>query len=260
MNTPPSFSHRCWRAVRRLVFACATLVTLVTLFYVIENWRGRRAWERYKADLTARGERFDLPGYAAPAVPPEQNFAETPVLKAITYKARTDMSVWSKFESVRGVQSYAPMSDGPIVGKEDAPAVLAAFKEIEPELDELRMAAKRPYAQFIRNHTNAFLADVPSFIALRKLSQFLTIHAYAELASDHPDRAFDDIRAVQRLADSLGGQSTLVEAMIRVAILGLTLQPFEHISQECCILPDLGPASRTRARFESPLSAVAQQT
>jgi len=90
------------------------------------------------------------------------------------------------------------------------------------------VAAKRPYAQFIRNHTNAFLADVPNFIVLRILSQFLTIHAYAELASDHPERAFDDIRAVQRLADSLDGQTTLVEAMIRVAILGVTLQPFQE--------------------------------
>ena len=209
------------------MFAFAAFVTLITLFYVIENWRGRHAWERYKAEMMARGERFELSHYAV-TIPPEQNFAETPVLKAIAYKARTDQSVWSKFQSVRGVQSYSPMSDGPIVGKEDAADVLAAFKEIEPELEELRVAAKRPYAQFIRNHTNAFLADVPNFVVLRTLSQFLTIHAYAELASDHPGRAFDDIRAVQRLADSLDGQSTLVEAMIRVAILGLTLQPFEE--------------------------------
>ena len=227
-TSSPSFFHYCWRAVRRLVFAFATLVTLITLFYVIENWRGRHAWERYKADLTARGERFELPDSVPPAVPPEQNFAETPVLKAITYKSRMDMNVWSKFESVRGVQSYSPMGPGAIVGKEDAADVLTAFKEIEPELDELRAAAKRPYAQFIRNHTNAFLADVPNFIVLRKLSQLFTIHAYAELASDHSGRAFDDIRVVQRLADSLDGQSTLVEAMIRVAILGLTLQPFEQ--------------------------------
>ena len=216
-----------WRSVRRVVFVIAAFITLVTLFYVIENWRGRRAWEKYKAELTARGERLSLSDYVVKPVPADQNFAETPVLRAIAYKSRMDTNAWEKFRSVRGIQTFSPM--GPdIVRKENAEEILNAFQPIEPELAELRAAAKRPYAQFTNNHANAFLADVPNFVAMRTVTQFLIVHSYAELASGHPDRAFADIEVVHRLADALNVNSTLVTAMIRVAILGTTLQPFEQ--------------------------------
>jgi hypothetical protein len=217
-----------WRSVRRIVFVTAAFVTLITLFYAIENWRGRRAWEKYKAELTAHGERLSLSDYVVKPVPADQNFAETPVLRAIAYKARTDSNVWAKFKSVRGIQTFVPMGPDP-VRKENAEEILNAFEPIEAELAELRTAARtKPYAQFTNNHANAFLADVPNFVVLRTLAQFLTAHSFAELASGRPDRAFADIEVVHRLADSLGGQSTLVTAMIRVAILGLTLHPFEE--------------------------------
>jgi hypothetical protein len=221
----PCFS--LWRAVRRIVFVIAALITLVVLFYVVENWRGRRAWEKYKAELTTQGERLSLSDYVVKPVPAEQNFAETPILRAIAYKSRMDTNAWEKFRSVRGIQTFSPM--GPdVVRKENAEEILSAFQAIEPEIAELRAAAKRPYAQFTNNHANAFLADVPNFVAMRTVTQFLLVHSYAELATGHPDRAFADIEVVHRLADALNVPSTLVTAMIRVAILGATLQPFEQ--------------------------------
>jgi hypothetical protein len=221
----PRFSF--WRPVRRIVFVIATLVTFITLFYVIENWRGRHAWENYKEKLKTQGERLSLSHYVVKPVPAEQNFAETPILRAIAYKSRMDTNAWEKFRSVRGIQTFGPM--GPdVVRKENAEEILNAFKVIEPEIAELRAAAKRPYAQFTNNHENAFLADVPNFVAMRTITQFLIVHSYAELASGHSDRAFADIEVVHRLADALNVHSTLVTAMMRVAILGATLQPFEE--------------------------------
>ena len=216
-----------WRPLRRVFFVSAALITFVTLFYVIENWRGRRAWENYKAELTARGERLGLSDYVATPVPAEQNFAETPVLRAIAYKSKMDSNVWAKFESVRGVGSFSPMGPDP-VRKENAEEILNAFKPIEAELAELRAAAKRPYAQFTNNHANAFLADLPNFVAMRKVSQLLILHSFAELASGHSDQAFADIEVVHRLTDALSVPSTLVTAMIRSAILGLTVHAFEQ--------------------------------
>ncbi len=221
------FRFSLWRPVRRVFFVIAALITLVTLFYVFENWRGRRAWEKYKAELTSRGERLSLVDYVVKPVPAEQNFAETPVLRAIAFKARTDSNVWAKFQSVRGVQTFVPMGHDP-VRKENAEEILNAFKPIESELTELRAAAKRPYAQFTNNHANAFLADVPNFVVMRQVTQLLILHSFAELASGHADQAFADIEVVHRLADALNMSSTLVTAMIRVAILGVTLQPFEQ--------------------------------
>lgn len=215
------------RAMRRAAFFVAAIITLVALFYVVENWRGRRAWEKYKAELIARGERLGLSDYAVAQFPAEQNFAETPVLKAIAYKAKTDTNVWAKFKAVRGVFSYYPAGADEIT-KENAEEILEAFKGIEPELAELHAAARRPYARFTNNHANAFLADVPNFVVLRTLAQLFAVHASAELVRGQPDQAFADLEVIHRLADSLDGQSTLVEAMIRQAILGLALYPFEQ--------------------------------
>jgi hypothetical protein len=224
---PPRSLAFLWRAMRRIVFIIACLVTFVTMFYVEENWRGRRAWENYQAELAAQGERLGPMDYAVASVPAEQNFAMTPVLRAITYRNRTDANLFAKFQSVRGVQDFWPMGTN-AVRKEDVAQVLAAFQNVEAEMAELRAATKRPFAQFEKGNGNIFLEDAPNFIMLRMLGHLFTIHASAELAGGHADRAQADLAVVQRLADSLGGKVTLVEAMIRVAILGLTLPVFEE--------------------------------
>ncbi|MDB6068231.1 MAG: hypothetical protein JWR26_4439 [Pedosphaera sp.] len=69
-----------WGMGRRLLFAFACLVTLIAVFYVEENWRGKRAWENYKREWEAKGEKFDLQAFVPPPVPDEQNFAMTPFL------------------------------------------------------------------------------------------------------------------------------------------------------------------------------------
>lgn len=217
----------CWRVVRRIVVGIVTLCAFVVMFYTIENWRGHRAWKHHKAELAARGERLNPSDYAAPPVPGEQNFAETPVLRAITYRSNMDTNLLRKFELVRKGLTNFP-SGNESVRKENAAETLAAFGSIEPEMTELRTATKRPYAQFTKTNNNAFLEDVPNFSTLRTLSQLFTIHALAELASGHSARAAADIAVVQRLADSLGGKATLVEAMIRAALLGMILPPFEE--------------------------------
>jgi hypothetical protein len=75
---PPLRRLFSWLLRRRfLVLGC--LVTLVALFYAIEDWRGRRAWQNYKSAWEAKGERFDWAGLAPPPVPDDQNFFATPL-------------------------------------------------------------------------------------------------------------------------------------------------------------------------------------
>ena len=58
----------------------AALATLIGLVCAEENWRGKRAWEKYKHELEAQGEKLDWKDYLPPPVPDEQNFAMTPFL------------------------------------------------------------------------------------------------------------------------------------------------------------------------------------
>ena len=69
----------CWRTARRVLLTTATLATLIAVFYAVENWQGRRAWEQTKRDLEAQGVRLDLAAFIPPPIPDEQNFAMAPV-------------------------------------------------------------------------------------------------------------------------------------------------------------------------------------
>src|SRR5204863_2959082 len=69
-----------WRGLRRILIVVAWTATIIALFYGEENWRGRRAWNKYRHELEARGEPFDLKAFIPKTVPDEQNFAMTPLL------------------------------------------------------------------------------------------------------------------------------------------------------------------------------------
>jgi hypothetical protein len=70
----------CWRNFRRLLFGAACLATLIALLYAEENWRGWHAWNKFKHEWEAKGERFDMAGVIPLAAPEDQNFALTPIV------------------------------------------------------------------------------------------------------------------------------------------------------------------------------------
>src|SRR6476469_4104269 len=70
-----------WRAIRAILITLAWIVTVVALIYAEENWRGRRAWNKHRTELEARGEQLELKEFIPATVPDEQNFAATPFIK-----------------------------------------------------------------------------------------------------------------------------------------------------------------------------------
>ncbi|MGA2240829.1 MAG: hypothetical protein ABSH11_02170 [Verrucomicrobiota bacterium] len=71
---------RCWRNCKRFLFGLACFVTLIALFYAEEDWRGKYAWEKFKREWEAKGEKFDRQSVVPPPVPDDQNFALTPLV------------------------------------------------------------------------------------------------------------------------------------------------------------------------------------
>lgn len=69
----------CWRNVKRFALGLACLITLIALFYAVENFRGYRAWQNYKLAAEAKGESFDIASLISPPVPDDQNFAMQPI-------------------------------------------------------------------------------------------------------------------------------------------------------------------------------------
>ena len=68
-----------WRILRWMLVATAVLITLVAILVTEENWRGQRAWENYKQEWEAKGEKFDWQALVPPSVPDDQNFFTAPI-------------------------------------------------------------------------------------------------------------------------------------------------------------------------------------
>ena len=77
---------------RFLALGC--VVTLVALFYAVEDWRGREAWQTYKRAWEAKGEKFEWASLAPPPVPNEQNFFETPLWEDLHFTATNRSTTW----------------------------------------------------------------------------------------------------------------------------------------------------------------------
>jgi hypothetical protein len=180
-----------WRGLRRLLILLAWLTTLIALFHGEENWRGRRAWDKYRRELVARGEQLDFAALVPKPVPDEQNFAATPVIKSWfeaphledldqkwddtysrvgervsppkTKDARAerrfdDLVAWeTAFAAVRSGELtpekrfYSAKLDAASLAKA-APAVLEGLKTNEALFAELRIASSRPYSRYPVNY------------------------------------------------------------------------------------------------------------
>lgn len=80
-------------AHRFLVLGC--LATLVALFYAVEDWRGRRAWQSLQHERQAQGEPLDLSSLVPPPVPEEQNFFNSPLWNDLHFVRTNDHVTWS---------------------------------------------------------------------------------------------------------------------------------------------------------------------
>jgi len=67
---------------RRAIYALVVFITLFALFHAEENFRGKRAWDRYRKEAEARGVKLELTAFIPPSIPDEQNGAATPYIQA----------------------------------------------------------------------------------------------------------------------------------------------------------------------------------
>jgi tetratricopeptide (TPR) repeat protein len=75
------------KCIRRIGYGVGVLALAVALFYAEEDWRGHKAWQQFKQQSEASGERFELA--IPPAVPDDQNFALAPIV-ASAYETYID--------------------------------------------------------------------------------------------------------------------------------------------------------------------------
>jgi hypothetical protein len=253
-----------WQNFRRFLFGVACVVTLVALAYAEENWRGRHAWQRHRAQWEAKGEKFDIPALAPPMVPDEKNFALTPLLKpALDFTQGPTGVVWhdtngvARLEKVSAylepdrktnnqvvlgslekgtfadltecAQFYRGNSNYPQSGTTASPAetILVALAKLNPELTELREAASnRPCSRFPIHYDSEPTWGIllPHLVRIKALAMLASVRATAELDAGRFAEAFADLQLGFRLADSIKDEPLLIDHLVRIAALTIDLQ------------------------------------
>ncbi|MGA2656434.1 MAG: hypothetical protein ABSH34_02840 [Verrucomicrobiota bacterium] len=253
-----------WGLVRtwRYLFWLLGIVMGIALFYVIENWRGEAAWEKYRREMAARGEPIELSAVVPPEVDDAENFAMTPFLAAaINFttgsgpaqdfaprydaaakevkpakaprfsswtKASTDLLAWWRaFQQTTNAAG--------ITLREAATGVLAGLEDCGPVFEELRSASRRPHSRFKINYAGPMPAAIllPHLALLKHLSQVLQLRASAELALGRTDEAFNDLMLMLDLSGACRDEPFLISHLVRIAQLQLALQPLaEGLAQD----------------------------
>ena len=107
-----------------------------------------------------------------------------------------------------------------------AAAVLDALKDYQPVLDELRTASRRPFSRFnvqydAEDPTTILL---PHYRVLLQVGKVLQVRGSAELALDKPGLAFDDLRLMLFLVDSVRAEPFLITMNVRANLLSMAEQ------------------------------------
>ena len=257
MNETPK-SNRGWRILRRILMALAVLATLIAIFYTEEDWRGKRAWENYKREWEAKGEKFDWQSFVPPSVPNDQNFFCAPVFTNMLNgkivmnpwhsdgspniihgeqfgylgaEGKTFLTDLKQFqESYRNPTNASLAKEFPISPQPQPPAkdVLFALSKFDSAIEELRQASQRPYANVPLNYEEGFNSAstlLPILAELKRCTQVLHLRAVAELADGQSAKAQDDVKLLLYLNNSLRNSPFLISHLVRFAIVAIGLQP-----------------------------------
>lgn len=257
----PGFFKRffTWRTLRRVLIVLVALVTLAVALATEENWRARRAWENYKAELEAKGEHFDMDSFIPKPTPPDQNFAMTPFLAHLQdYKMVDGSPQWNdpnalakmKAVSIEGSDDYRKESPSPGDWRREefcdlakwqafyrnntnfptnpnpqSPAVdvLFALRKFDPVFSELQAASERPYAVFPFYHD--LQLNTERFTECKRLVRLISLRATAELEANQSTEALKDVKVCLTLSKLLQHEPLLISQLVRISLIEVSIQP-----------------------------------
>ena len=144
----------------RLLIGSAVFATLVAIFYLEEDWRGKRAWEKCKAELEAKGAVLNWDKYIPPPVPDDQNF----------FMASTNMQKWfvrvpyrTPPNELSGLSTNG-LTTATITNVSTAADYLKWSDQFRPQFDQIREALKRPYARMDGDYSIPYEIPIPNFV------------------------------------------------------------------------------------------------
>lgn len=234
--------RRSWRIALGIVFGFPLLfIVALVIFYLVENYRGSRAWAACQREYQQRGESLAPADFAPAPVPDGQNLLSTPPLSAwLNFSSRTpathpmpqlsqmEPGIWqlSRFTRLREWTEQFGVDPG---GRSRRTNILSAtevmqnFARFDPGLRELfAAAAQRPAA---RSAQNPVSNEQPAAHLDQTLIPALAIHASARLALHDPTNALADTLLIFRLAEASKDYPRYGALQSRAVAINTALQP-----------------------------------
>lgn len=242
------------RWLKRLGFGLAALITLGALLLAVENYRGKRAWDRCRQELEAKGEKLDWSALTPPRVADDQNFAKTPLLAGLLTRAMESTNLsppltpqwpgqvmggdWrsGKVADLAGSQARLRDTNISTAGDPDWAALRERtsgtpiedlrflLQRREAVLEELRAAVRRPAAQLAGTDFPDVGRLLPQFTVLKSLTLVHRAAALVELESGAPDAALADVQVMLAVGELAGGEPLLIGGLVQIAIGEIALQ------------------------------------
>ena len=213
-------------------FVLVALITLLALFYVEENVRGKAAWERHLRELEAKGDTLDILKVAPPLIPDAQNMAAAPIFAELMTASNQDQTRLAA--TLKKVLPKAMLAADWRLGQRLDKAklsaafsnenILAALQPAVGVLKEVAEAAERPQCRFPIQYEKGFACLLPHLSSWRNVARTLKFRALAELDAGQTEAALKDVRLMLRLANAEENEPMLISLLVRIACTSLALQ------------------------------------
>ena len=233
----PSFPRRffrwlfSWRNARRALMGAVGLATLIAAVFVIEGWRGRRAWAEVNELARSSGEVLTLAPLVPAPVPDEENFAAAPVIAALFSAdetiAREAGERWNlpKSADEKNEPGFGPQKE-PGVSVPDAwraylgtDDLLTFLERYAADMEAISVATRRPHARFPIRYEDGFAAKLPHVGPLQKVSRIFRLRAEARLERGLAHEAAADLATLLRLAGKINEDPILISQLTARSIV-----------------------------------------
>lgn len=215
--------------LRRSLWTLGGLAALLVAFHAVENIRGKRAWEQWKAQRRAAGEAFDPRVFAPPMVPDAENFAAHPFVAASLKaegkplfaplpKAVVEGAVAGNW--ALGQRADLKALEASLEGQTLA-SLLAAYGQ---PLKDLSEAAGRPHSRLLRDYGTLEDFTVP-LLGWRNGARVLRLRSQVALQEGRSEDALQDALLGLRVVQHLQQEPHLISQLLRIAWTNLILQP-----------------------------------
>lgn len=229
------------------LFLMLAMVTIVALFFAIENWRGARAWAEEREILKSQGFALTLEELLPPMPPSNQNFALTPIMRPLfppdtnsSHEERVALSstLGRPFTSILG-RHPSPLRSGwregrsthvkfppelmeklgidPITKDNVVTQILNAASSIAPELQQIEQGLALPYSQFPVEFDGFMANPLPQLSVMRSVSSAFALRGLARLETGDYAGGHEDTLTLLRAAKALERDPFLICLLVRRA-------------------------------------------